>query len=133
MALVPVYRGPTMTGPQIEYHYFRDTETGERFPVSYRTLPSQEWITNEVLVETVFAELFARDAAYARAQEALGPMFLGEEGQDQGATRVDDGSVVTLLLPAVAQTERWLEVAVGLVDKVPDEITAGTIAVEWVS
>lgn len=129
----PVYRGPTMTGPQVEYHYLRDPQTGERTPVAYRVLPSQEWITDPALVAPMFADLFARDAAYAKAQAALGPMFLDENGDPHGAARIDDNGVVGLLLPAAQQAERWLEVAVAVVEAAPDEVEAGALAVSWVS
>lgn len=125
MTLKLVTRGPTMTGPQIEYHYLRDLETGDRTPVAYRVLPSQEWITDE---GTVFADLFARDAAYAKAQAVLGPMFADENG----AGRIDDEGVVNLILPVEHQAERWLEVAVAVVTAAPDETDAGTLAVSWV-
>jgi hypothetical protein len=119
-----------MTGPQIEYHYLRDTETGERTPVAYRVPPSQDWIPDE---GTMCADLFARDAAYAKVQAALGPMFPSADGEPQGAARIDNDEVVNLLLPADQQSERWLSVAVSLVEAAPDEVSGGRVTVEWVA
>lgn len=129
--LRPVFRQPDMAGPPVVFHYLR-AEDGARTPV-WVEVAGLPRITDPALVETMTNELFARDAAYAKAQAALGPMFPNEAGDPQGAGRIDSDGVVSLLLPADQQPERWLEVAVAVGDAAPDEVQAGTVAVEWVS
>jgi hypothetical protein len=135
--MTPVYRQPDMLGPSIVFHYMRD-ESGVRTPISYQ-VDGGPWVTDEQDVLATTQALFARDAIYAAAMQAVSPILPspGEDGLEViSSRRLDVGDIVVIGLSsrglsAVQLAEFGAEVAHALTTACSSDLAAGRLALLW--
>lgn len=140
--MADVLRQPDMSGPPMVFHYRRNETDGTRTPVAYRLLPGGEWITDPSLVLPITEALFERDAAYARAMQAIAPILTlpptveGEESTQRATRRLDVDDKVVIGVSAVGMTDAEVlgsgeQIIAALLHGCGDLLAASRIAIVW--
>lgn len=134
--MADVFRQPDMLGPPVVFHYERAAD-GTRTPVAY-SVDGAPWITDAELVSTATNALFARDAIYARAMQAISHILApdGAAGDTLPTRRLDVGEKVVIGMAATGLTDdevqaRGAAVAEALTTSCADLLAAERLAALW--